>query len=232
MAAGGNGEARRARNPDATRAAILDAARTLLSRDGPEALSLSEVAQLAGVNRGTTYQHFATRERLVEAATRGVSEQLFRAVFGDPETIGERRVEEVDIGALGDRLSAFTMENSKLCRVWLLQLLASPDPNADPFWKEFSGSLARFAATSLAQPGIDAEALAMMVISGAFLWPVWAHAPQRTHAERHELAQRFSRELLRLCMYGSVRPECYPDVARRFDPQAGNVVRLRPGAAG
>lgn len=225
------GAARRTRNPDATRAAILEAARTLLARDGPEALSLSEVAQLAGVNRGTAYQHFATRERLVEATTRWVSDQLFRAVFGDPETIGERRVEEQDIGALGDRLAGFTMENSELCRVWLLQLLASPDPNADAFWREFSGSLARFAATDLAQQNVDAEPLALMVLSGAFLWPVWAHAPQRTATERQELAQRFSRELLRLCMYGSVRPERYPDVAHRLDPQAGDVVRLRPGEA-
>ena len=44
---------RRARNPVATREAILAAARTILAKDGQEALSLSKVAVLAKVNRGT-----------------------------------------------------------------------------------------------------------------------------------------------------------------------------------
>ena len=61
---------RRARNPEATREAILAAARTILAQDGQEALSLSQVANLAGVNRGTAYQHFETRENLI-AATLG-----------------------------------------------------------------------------------------------------------------------------------------------------------------
>jgi AcrR family transcriptional regulator len=64
---------RRVRNTTATRAAILEAARTLLAKDGPDGVSLSEVAKLAGVNRGTAYQHFATREAVIEAAVAEVS---------------------------------------------------------------------------------------------------------------------------------------------------------------
>src|ERR1700751_4782962 len=142
---------RRPRDPEGTREAILEAARTRLAADGPEGLSLSEVAHLAGVNRGTAYQHFETREKLIQATAEWVSDKLFRAVFGDPETIGERRVEQVDVAELTDRLASFAMDNPELCRVWLLQLLASPDPASDPFWKEYEGSLARFARTELAQ---------------------------------------------------------------------------------
>ena len=83
---------RRARDPVATREAILEAARALLAKDGPDGVSLSEVAHLAGVNRGTAYQHFETREKLIEATADWVSERMFRSVFGDPDTIGERRV--------------------------------------------------------------------------------------------------------------------------------------------
>ena len=175
---------RRPRDPQATREAILEAARTLLSKDGPEGISLSEVAHLAGVNRGTAYQHFETREKLIEATADWVSDKLFRAAFGDPETVGERRVEEVDVADLTDRLSGFAMENPELCRVWLLQLLASPDPAADPFWREYCGSLGRFAATEMAEPGVDAEVLAVMNLAGTFLWPVWA---RRTPARGHGL---------------------------------------------
>lgn len=218
---------RRPRDPEATREAILEAAGILLARHGPEGVSLAEVAQQAGVNRGTAYQHFATRENLIQVTIQWMSEKMFRAVFGDPETVGERRVDQVDIADLADRLAEFAMENSELCRVWLMQLLASPDPTSDPFWREFSGSLERFAKTDLAQENIDAEALSVMMISGTFLWPVWARSHARDDDERKALARRFVQEMLRLCMYGSVRPEKYPDVARRLGKKKTSKVKLR-----
>jgi AcrR family transcriptional regulator len=210
---------RRPRDPDATRETILAAARTLLAKDGPEGISLSEVAHLAGVNRGTAYQHFETREKLIQATVDWVSDRLFRAAFGDPATIGERRVEEVDIAAMTDRLSDFAMDNPELCRVWLLQVLASPDPAADPFWKEYLSSLERFAASDMAVPGIDAEVLSVINLAGVFLWPVWARAHAEDQAGRTGLARRFARETLRLSMYGSLRAEAYPGIAERLRRQ-------------
>ena len=207
---------RRPRDPDATREVILEAARTLLAKDGPEGISLSEVAHLAGVNRGTAYQHFETREKLIEATVAWASDKLFRAAFGDPETIGERRVDEVDIAAMTERLTAFAMENHELCRVWLMQVLASPDPSQDPFWREYCGSLERWAATDQAVPGIDAEVLSVMNLAGIFLWPIWARAHAETDSGRATLAQRFATETLRLSMYGSLRSEAYPGIAERL----------------
>lgn len=207
---------RRSRDPVATREAILEAARALLAKDGPEGISLSEVAHLAGVNRGTAYQHFETREKLIEATADWVSDRMFRAVFGDPETIGERRVEQVDIADTTDRLTNFAMENPELCRIWLLQLLSSSDPMADPFWREYEGSLQRFADTDLAEDGIDVEVLSVMMLAGAFLWPVWAQSHSRGDRERHALARRMAQESLRLCMYGSMRNERFPDIAQRL----------------
>ena len=58
---------RRTRNPQRTREAILEAAREVLAQDGKEGLSVAQVAQRAGINRGTAYQHFQTREQLIEA---------------------------------------------------------------------------------------------------------------------------------------------------------------------
>ena len=207
---------RRPRDPDATREVILEAACTLLAKDGPEGISLSEVAHLAGVNRGTAYQHFETREKLIEATVAWASDKLFRAAFGDPETIGERRIDEVDVAAMTERLTAFAMENHELCRVWLMQVLASPDPSQDPFWREYCGSLERWAASDLAMPGIDAEVLSVMNLAGIFLWPIWARAHAENDAGRAALAERYSRETLRLSMYGSLRPEAYPGIAKRL----------------
>jgi len=207
---------RRPRDPEATREAILEAARTLIAKDGPEAVSLSEVAHLAGVNRGTAYQHFETREKLIRATVDWVSDKLFRAVFGDPETIGERRVEEVDVADLTDRLADFAMENPELCRVWLLQVLALPNPADDPFWREYTGSLERFAATGMAESGVDAEVLSVMNLAGIFLWPVWARAHAEDAPGRAALARRFADEVLRLSLYGSMRAEAFPGIAARL----------------
>ncbi len=219
---------RRPRDPEATREAILDAARTLLAKHGPEGISLSEVAQLAGVNRGTAYQHFATREKLIEATAQSVSDQMFRAVFGDdPETIGERQVLDVDIADPSDRIADFAMENPELCRVWLMQMLASPDPTADPFWREYQGSIARFAETENAQDNVDSEALSVIILAGTMLWPIWAQSHARDNTDRKKLSQRFAQEVLRLTMYGSVRPEKYPSVARRLSGDKPAPVRLR-----
>lgn len=207
---------RRARDPAATREAILEASGHLLAKDGPEGISLSQVAHLAGVNRGTAYQHFETRENLIQATTDWVADKLFRAAFGDPATIGERRVEEVDTQDLTDRVSLFAMENPELCRVWLMQLLASPDPSGDMFWREYQGSLDRFARTEMAVPGVDSEALSVLILAGIFLWPVWARAKSEDGAGRAAQARRIANECLRMSMYGSMRADRFPDVAARL----------------
>jgi AcrR family transcriptional regulator len=209
---------RRPRDPERTREAILEAARTRLANDGPEGLSLSEVARLAGVNRGTAYQHFETRDKLIKATAEWVSDKLFRSVFGDPATLGERRVEQVDVADLTDRLANFAMDNPELCRIWLLQVLSSPDPTSDRFWKEYEGSTARFARTKLAQNNIDTEVLSVITLAGTFLWPVWARAHGKGKKDRRREAYRFAQECLRLCMYGSLRPEHYSAIADRLKP--------------
>jgi AcrR family transcriptional regulator len=207
---------RRPRDPEGTREAILEAARTRLAADGPEGLSLSEVAHLAGVNRGTAYQHFETREKLIKATAEWVSDKLFRAVFGDPETIGERRIEQVDVAELTDRLANFAMDNPELGRIWLLQLLSSPDPASDPFWKEYEGSQARFAKSELAQDSLDTEVMSVIMLAGAFLWPVWARSHATSESERRVLARRFAQECLRLSMFGSLRSERFPEISERL----------------
>ena len=210
---------RRVRDPEATRADILEAALVLLSQDGPEALSLSAVAVKAGVNRGTAYQHFETREKLIHETLQEVSNRMFFAVFGDPEAVGERDVEKVDMVETTSRLANFAMENPNLCRIWFLQVLALPDPSADPFWREYVGSIGRFAGTPAAKEGIDVEVMSLIFLAGNFLWPVWAQSHSQDDEERTALADRFTREMLRLSLYGSVNPDQVPDVVEALSSE-------------
>ena len=57
----------RARNPDRSRAAILDAAERLFAEQGYEATSLNQVGTAAGVSRGTPGYFFGSKSDLYQA---------------------------------------------------------------------------------------------------------------------------------------------------------------------
>ena len=194
---------RRKRDPEGTREAILEAARLVLAQDGAEGLSVAQVAQRAGVNRGTAYQHFQTREQLIEATAAWVSDKLHAAVFGDMN--GVDAVEGINAQAVTERLTEFAMENPELGRVWLFELLSSRRPANDQFWRQYESNFERFSKTEFAQPGIDTEVMSVLTMAGAFLWPVWVRAHARGAKERRQMAKRFSREIMRLSLHGTLR---------------------------
>jgi AcrR family transcriptional regulator len=73
-----------------TRVALLAAARAILERDGAEALTMTSVAEAAGVTRRTAYLHFGSRGALVGAlfdhlaTAEGLSDSLAR-VWSAPD---------------------------------------------------------------------------------------------------------------------------------------------------
>jgi AcrR family transcriptional regulator len=208
---------RRKRDPGGTREAILEAARKVLAQGGKEGLSVAQVAQRAGVNRGTAYQHFQTRAQLIEATAAWVSDKLYQAVFGDPAVASQQPVESVSPKTVHEHLAAFAMENPELGRVWLFEVLSSRRPAHDPFWKQYSSNFAAFARTESAQPDIDTEVASVLTLAGVFLWPVWERSHARSAQERRELARRYSAEVMRLCLHGTLRPEKF----RELDEQLG-----------
>lgn len=203
---------RKKRDPQGTREAILDAAREVLAEDGKEGLSVARVAQLAGVNRGTAYQHFQTREQLIEATAAWVSDKLYQAVFGEGAAQDDQPVENIKIESVNQRIAEFAMENPALGRIWLFEVLSSSRPASDPFWREYEAKLKTFAATEYAQEDIDVEVLSVIIIASSFIWPVWARAHARSGKERKQMAQRFTRELLRLSLHGTLCREKYADL--------------------
>jgi AcrR family transcriptional regulator len=73
-----------------TRAALLTAAQAILEEEGFEALTMTAVADRAGVTRRAVYMHFASRAELVAsvfdhvAGVEGLEESL-RGVWGAPD---------------------------------------------------------------------------------------------------------------------------------------------------
>lgn len=198
-----------------TRAAILAAAQTVLASDGIEALSLSKVAHLAGINRGTAYQHFETRDDLIKATLEGVSERLLSEAFGDIEVDGEGRLKEIkerEIYNVISRLVNFAVENPTLVRIWLFEVLSAEDPAADPFFSMFKQTTRHLSETPFSQEGIDVEALSVIVLAGYFLWPEWVRAHSHTEEGRKAMADRMRREMLRLFLYGVLKTEEFPQL--------------------
>lgn len=207
---------RRKRDPEGTRSAILDAAQSVLARDGAEALSVSRVANLAGVNRGTAYQHFLAKEDLIEATMERVSHQLLEAVFEEsqPQHNGKPIEDglDPDLQHLPDvikrmagftmRMALYTVENPDISRIWLFDVLSKEDPKEDVFYKRFLQAIERLASSDVSEPDIDIEALAVLMLSGFFLWPVWVGSHAKTKKMRFQMAQRFGNEVLRLTLHG------------------------------
>ncbi len=211
---------RRRRNPEATREDIIAAARTVLASDGPDGLSLSKVAHLAGVNRGTAYQHFETREDLIKATVEWVSRHLSENILG-----GEERADEIpgdDPLAMYDvinNLAQFAVDNPELGRIWLFEMLSSDNPDDDVFFRHFHKSTAAMTQTDVSEEGIDAEVLSVLMLAGYFLWPVWVRSKAKTKKERDAMARRMSREVLRLSLHGTMRPEAFPKLQALLDDQ-------------
>lgn len=202
------------RDPTRTREAILEVAGKLVGQGGLEGLSVSQVAQLAGVNRGTAYHHFPTREELLSTTKAWVSEKLCREVFGDLPASGAEMGRH-DPREVLESLADFAMENPELCRVWLYDVLSSSQPEKDPFWKLYKSYIDAFVETEYAQPGVDREVHAVLMLVSVFLWPVWARAHSHTAAGRKKMAKRFSDEILRLLLHGALRKGMFPELEAR-----------------
>jgi AcrR family transcriptional regulator len=216
-----NTKPRRTRDPESTRAAILEAAKTILARDGAEGLSVSSVAKLAGVNRGTAYQHFQVKEDLIRATLDWVSHQLLDAVFEGGDLGGEAPADLVRpdrehlpevINSMAEfnlRLAEYAIDNPDIGRIWLYDVLSRENPKDDVFYKRFAQALQTLAESDASEDDMDVEVLSVVMLTGYFLWPVWARAHARGKKARKQMAVRFARELMRLSMDGVLHADSH-----------------------
>ena len=186
------------RNPEKTRQVILDVAGRMMAADGPKGLSVSKVAQEAGVNRGTAYHHFQTREQLIAASIEHVSQRLYGEVF-----LHQASGHSANPRDLIEKLANFAIENPEFGPTWLKCMIRDRSAlNKDPFWNGMVGSLRDFSNTVRAQPNIDIEVYAMTVLTSLFTWPLWVEAHRKSSRQRKRLVRRYITETLRLATNG------------------------------
>lgn len=188
-----------------SRAALLKAARALAAERGIEALTVVAVAERAGLNRSTAYQHFRSRQALVRAVGKGFAEELQR-MFSEPRPLGEQI----------DFFVHYFREHPHIARIWLFHLLADRGTGTAPGWEHYVGALERLSKSHRSQDGIDAEMLGVIGMTSALVWSLMA----RQRADDEEGAQRetlrFARELKRLFLFGALRPEAWPELVEEL----------------
>jgi AcrR family transcriptional regulator len=192
----------RARRSDfqRTRERIVAAARRQMAERGPESLTVSAVAHAAGINRTTAYQHFRTRDDLVNAVT----EQLIVEV-GDYLAAQRPIVEHIDA------VAAYFLEHPELARLAIHWLLSeSPIPRAG--MELFLQETRRVVDDGSALDDADPEMLGHLMMGVAVLWPLHARIEFEDADARRAATARLARELKRVLLYGVLRPEQWPNL--------------------
>ena len=203
------------RDPESTHREILQAALEVLAQDGPESLSVTEVARRAGINRGTAYQHFPTREDLAHATANWVSERMVEEFFGDVEELTENdEVYPPDLAQ--ERLSNFAMNNPELSRAWLFDVMTTRGTVTDPFWKHYMEGLEDFADRGYSREGIDLEVYAFVFLAASLLWPIWVEAHAKSPRARKKMHKRFVDEMIRLALFGGLAPDRHRELRGKY----------------
>ena len=120
-----------AERSDATRGALIAAARELFARDGYAGVGTEEIVRAAGVTRGALYHHFGGKEALLEAVYEQIEVEFLQRIG---ELVGPQ--EESDpLGALADGAEAF-IEASRDPEVYRIVLLDAPAVLGWERWRE------------------------------------------------------------------------------------------------
>ncbi len=188
----------RRRDPIATREDILIAARELASERGPEALTISEVAHRAGVNRGTLYQHFRGRDELADAVMISFTDELTEMLDSE-SPVGERI----------DLFLSFFADHPEFVRLWTYDLLNNSDAAPTASWSSFIATLDGLANSENGAPGIDTESLGRILVGAPLFWALWVQKSAPDAEARRDAVERFSREMKRLLLFGVMNPDHY-----------------------
>lgn len=181
---------------DETHVALIETAVRLVSEKGMEALSLSEVAREAGVNRTTIYYHFESREALVEAVREWSARQL-AAAFA-PSSSREDRTRYI---------ARFVIENPEVIDLWAADFLA-PGKIGDRY-PEWDGLVAGMAEQLKSQPetaDIDAEAYCTLMLTWAMLGPRVYHNSVRPDLSKEDAIERMTRTQVRILQLHGIEP--------------------------
>jgi AcrR family transcriptional regulator len=169
-----------------TRRRMLTAARLILAERGAEAVTISEVAHRADINRSTAYHHFRTRDELLAAVTTQIGDDL-----------SLKLTESQPFWANIDNLLHFFVDHPELPRL-MLQYLLSENQIPATSWGNLLNAIGKLNEGEKPQQGFDVEMVAYVLSCIGVMWPLIAHAQFDSAESRQQATQRLSHELKRL----------------------------------
>lgn len=110
------------------RDSLIDAALQVVERDGHQAVSLRELAQVLEVSRGAPYRHFVDREALLKAVATQGFDQLLQAQTAITHTHPEQ---EERVRESARAFLAFTEEHPRLFMLMFDSTLLNQAPEGD-----------------------------------------------------------------------------------------------------
>jgi AcrR family transcriptional regulator len=160
------------------RAAILDAAELVLFEHGTQSLTLSAVAERAGVSKGGLLYHFPNKEALIKGLVDRVIEE-FDGLITRYDTGGPGSYSRAYVEATFEVLTGHEATRSR--RRWVGITAAAADPELIAPLRE---AMARWHHRD---PGEDPDPIAGMVVRLAAegLWEVVVHDPEIFDAEQY-----------------------------------------------
>ena len=134
---------------------ILAAARKLLERRGPEAMTMEEIAADAGVAKGTLYLYFQSKDDLIQALITRVGENILRDVEASlraPGTPPEKLIRMVSV------LLEYLNRDRLLFPIYARELLRGKGESREGFRRRYQEMEEKFVAlvTGLFAEGIAA----------------------------------------------------------------------------
>jgi AcrR family transcriptional regulator len=184
---------RRNKGFEETHALLIDTAIRLMSEKGTEALSLSEVAREAGVNRTTVYYHFESREALLTAVRAWSANQL-AAAFAPSDTMENRT----------RFITRFVIEKPEVIALWTEEFLAPGRAGERyPHWEALvEGLRGEFSDDE----DLDAEAFATLLLTWAMIGPRVYRNSVRPDLSLDETIERLTRTQIAMLRRIGVTP--------------------------
>ena len=183
------------RNPEQTRARLLQATVELLALKGPDALSIKEAAQLANVSRGVAYQHFSDRDHLLREAKGWITERLLESI----QTSSVASADDVML-----HVARLIMQNRDAATLLVADAIAGRELSSEhPINKMVGQALKHMQSTGEARADLDVEILAYIFLGMTSTLVMLSRLPE---SDSEELAQRFTRELSNFMRHGIFTP--------------------------
>lgn len=207
----------RVRNPEQTRAKLLQATIDLLAEKGPDALSLKEAARVADVSRGVAYQHFTDRDHLLSEAKSWMSDRLLESVIELSDATLEENV---------NHIAKLVLNNREAAGLLIADALSGKALDADhPLYKLVVKDLEGLKASGNARQDFDVDIMSFIMLGSIATLVMLSRTQGAIGTD--VLAQRFTTDWTQILRHGLFAEDAHQAKTKKPAAKA-RLTKTRP----